>query len=148
MVMIAAVLLYNVGTIRSHSFALWAGRYAKLTDWLVANDALRGYSDYDTAYVVQFESNEKALISPTLFHPTFCDRWPEYTKVVRSSGNVCYIIDGRTYPGLVELFERNLTGLSQQYKKDRIGDFTVYRGIAPEVHPEETTIGMPSRERQ
>lgn len=145
-IIIIPLLIINVFTIVSQRSVFWADRYTKLTDWLLTNNAVRGYSDYDTAYSAQFISGERVLLSPTLFHPTFSDRWPEDTKKVRSAADVCYIIDGKTYPEVVIKFEDNLTRLRQSYKKEQIGDFTVYRGISPDLHPEDIVIGM-SRER-
>lgn len=140
--MMAILIFCNVETITRAPSVFVVRRYAKLTEWLIRNDATRGYSDYDTAYIVQFESREKVLISPTLFHPTFCDRWPENTKVIRGADDVCYIIDERQYPHIIEPLEKNLSGLRQQYRKDIIGDFTVYRKISRTLEPKEIMIGI------
>ncbi|MBU1807934.1 MAG: hypothetical protein KJ661_00055 [Candidatus Omnitrophica bacterium] len=140
--MIAALIFCNMGTITRASSVFAAARYTKLTDWLIMNNVTRGYSDYDTAYIVQFESKEKVLVSPTLFDPTFCDRWPENTKMIRGADDVCYIIDGRQYPHIIEPFEKNLSGFGQRYRKDIIGDFTVYRKISHTLEPKDVMSGI------
>ena len=134
-----------MGTITRASSVFAAARYTKLIDWLIINNVTRGYSDYDTAYIVQFESKEKVLVSPTLFDPTFCDRWPENTKMIRGADDVCYIIDGRQYPRIIEPFEKNLSGFSQRYRKDIIGDFTVYRKISRALEPKDVMRGITAR---
>ncbi len=133
---IAAVFLYyNVSTVKASASLPDSGRYAHLADWLVKNNALYGYSDYDTAYITDFDTLEKATISPTLFHPTFADRWPDKTKEVRNSQNVCYIIDRKRYTGLIKAFENNLAALGLPVNAHQVDGFAVYRDIPGNVRP-------------
>jgi hypothetical protein len=141
----STMIIFNVITVINRPPVLCLERYAKLAGWLSASNALRGYSDYDTAYITQFESREKAGISPTLFHPTFCDRFPEETKMVRNSDDLCYIIDGAHYPHAAGSFEKSLDRLGLRYDKDMIGDFTIYRGIPREFEPKDMIRQMSKR---
>lgn len=137
MLLVGSLLYYNISTVRSSYDAYNPGRYIRLTDWLVKNGQMRGYSDYDTAYIAEIESLGKVTLSPTLYHPTFSDRWPDETKVVRGSDNVCYIIDGRRALGAIDTFEDNLARLGLPFVKDKVDVFTVYCGIPGAIRPED-----------
>lgn len=142
---ITAILLYNVSAITRMDTPFRAIRYNVLADWLVKNNITKGYSDYETAYVGQFLSGERALISPTLFHPTFADRWPDQTRSVRGAEDACYIIDTKLYPAFVRIFENSLSAKGQKYRKDHIGDFAIYRGIPATSKPESIDVGVSAK---
>ena len=99
-----------------------------------------GFSDYYTGYIAQFETKEKSIISPTLFHPTFCDRWPENTKRVRDARETFYIIDESACPEVALTLEKKCKERGITYKKENVKGFGVYYGFSSKIYPEELSL--------
>jgi hypothetical protein len=111
--------------------------YGELARWLDSKDIRYGYSDYWTAFPVMFESNEKVIISPTLFKPAHDDRYPAYTQAVRDAKEQAFIIDRSMYPLAVAEMERYLAYSGISYKKDRVRDFIIFHHLGRMVYPDE-----------
>jgi len=138
--LISAVLLYNCYTIARAFPDKNANRFSALADYLVAKGLHYGFSDYYTGYMAQFETKEKSVISPTLFHPTLCDRWPEDTKQVRNAREVFYVVDKREYPEAALALERKCKERGITYKKEDIKGFEAYYDFSSKIYPEELTV--------
>jgi hypothetical protein len=140
-VLLAALLVENAIGINSLFMNKEVHHYKELTDHLASKNIRYGYSDYWLAYPVIFESGEKIIISPTLFHPTFDDRRPEYTKEVEMSGETAFIIDRVQYPDLSDRIESQLKEKGIGYSKDEFLEFTTYYGFSKKVSPGEFKLG-------
>jgi len=135
--LISIVILYNCYTIVCHFPDKNANRYSALADFLVSKRLHYGFSDYYTGYIAQFETKEKSIISPTLFHPTFCDRWPEDTKQVRNAHDTFYVIDKCEYPEAVLALEEKCKERGMIYKKEDVKGLEVYYDFSSKIYPEE-----------
>lgn len=144
-VLLAAIALFNLSDI-GYSFSEKTGPdYARLMRWLEKNNVRYGYSDYDTAYCVTFASNEKILVSPTVFDDkAFSERYPAYTKKVRETGSAVYIIQTGRFPEYVPMIHKRLKELGVRFKKDIVDGFIVYHGLSRNVYPEELGMPIPS----
>jgi hypothetical protein len=114
--------------------------YPELAKWLLSKKLFYGYSDYWTAYPVVFEANEQVLISPTLFHPTFSDRRPEYTAKIREAMSVVYILPLDMYPEEITKIEKRFKMLNISYKKDMFKEFIIYYNFSRKIYPEELNL--------
>jgi len=130
------VLLYNICT-TAYSFShIKVMHYPELAKWLLSRDMRYGYSDSRISYAVEFDTSEKILISPTIFHPDFSDRWPEETSRVRAAENTIYILN-RNFPEALAKVQKRFRQLSVAYKKDVVEEFVVYHDLSRRVYPEE-----------
>lgn len=125
LILLGAMLFYN-GYSNVHAFLnKKVYHFPELAKWLESKKFLYGYSDWRIAYPVIFESNEKVLISPTLFHPTFSDRRPEYTMKVRNVQDTVFILHrDRNFQAIIDI-EKRLSELNVSYKKDIFKEFNV-----------------------
>ena len=112
----------------------------RLSDRLIEKNITYAYSDYGTAYKVISESNEKVLVSPTLLHPTFHDRRPEYTAKVRSADENGYIVNTNIALNAAEQMESSLRSLGVSFQKERLYDYVIYYDISSRVYPEELNL--------
>lgn len=140
LILVAALLLNN-------GYALWQAlsstkipAYPQLTRWLLSKRMYYGYSDFWVAYPVMFESQEKIVMSPTLFHPTFSDCWPQDTKKVRNETNVVFVINSACYPKAMSLIDESLRRLRISYQKDFLREFVIYSNFSPKVYPEDLNL--------
>ena len=118
--------------------------YHEFAAWLTQKGIQRAYADPWTAYCVQFESNERVLLSPTLTHPVFYDRWPQQTGLVRNAPQTVFIVDEKSYPEMAATLENNLSKLRVSYRKEIFRGFAVYAGLSRKLYPEELTgFGSP-----
>ncbi|MCX5667896.1 MAG: glycosyltransferase family 39 protein [Candidatus Omnitrophica bacterium] len=138
--LLSAVILYNCCTIARSFPDRNANRYTALAGRLVAKGLHYGFSDYYTGYITQFETKEKIAISPTLFHPTFCDRWPAETKRIRSAREVFYVIDKHRYPEAALALEEKCEERGISYKKEDIEGFGLYYDFSSKIYPEDLPI--------
>jgi len=138
--LLSAVLLYNSYTIARAFPDKNENRYSALADYLVAKGLRYGFSDFFTGYAAQFETKEKSIISPTLFHPTFSDHWPEETKLVRNAHEVFYVIDKHDFPGAALALEEKCKERGIAYKKENVKGFGVYYDFSSKIYPEELFI--------
>jgi hypothetical protein len=113
----------------------------ELTAFLDAHAIDRGYSDYWIAYPTIFQSRERILLSPTLLHPTFYDRHPEYTEEVRRSPRAAFVVDRKRLPCVGPELERLLKAKGVSYEKVEIKDLSVYYDFSRPVYPEEFALG-------
>lgn len=143
---LSMVILYNCYTIARSSPDKNANRYAALSGYLAAKGLHYGFSDYYTGYIAQFETKEKSIISPTLFHPAFCDRWPEETKRVRSAHDFFYAIDKHEYPEAALVLEKKCKEKGISYKKEDIEGFGIYYGFSSKIYPEEMSFKKSTEE--
>jgi hypothetical protein len=111
-----------------------------LKEYLLSQDIHYGFSDYHTAYALIFDSEEKLLISPTLYHPTHDDRRPAYTREARRARNFAYILDGEHYPESLRVMEEKLEQQHIHFTKIMIGSFSVYHSLSRSIYPEELTL--------
>ncbi|HPM42235.1 MAG TPA: hypothetical protein PLV52_00160, partial [Candidatus Omnitrophota bacterium] len=114
--------------------------YSKVSDWLGSNGIAWAFSDYDSAYAIVFDSKERIMASPTLFHPKFADRRPEYTEKVRGSGDFAYIINKDRYPESAPAVAKKLKSLGVDFRVKTIEDFCVYYVLSKRVYPEELSL--------
>ena len=90
--------------------------------------------------MAQFETKEKSIISPTLFHPTFCDRWPEETKRVRGAHDIFYVIDKHTDTEAALALEEKCKERGITYKKEDVKGFGIYYDFSSKIYPEEIRL--------
>jgi hypothetical protein len=109
-------------------------------EYLLSQNIRYGFSDYHTAYTLIFDSEEKLLISPTLYHPTFDDRRPEYTHEVRNARDYAYIIHGEYYPRSLQVIERQFAQQHIHFKRIKIGEFTIYHALSRSIYPEDLML--------
>jgi len=138
--LLLAVLLGNVCGNAFDFIHRRTPHYAGLVKWMLSRNYLYGYAGYWTSYPVIFESGERILVSPTLLHPTFSDRMPEYTAKVRNATGAVYIIGENDGPGLALRLEGRLKKMNIKYKKDVFEEFSVYSEISRKVYPEEIAL--------
>jgi hypothetical protein len=119
-------------------------RYADLASWLARNQFYYGYSDYLTAYPVIFHSNERVIMSPTLYNSSFYERYPEYTRQVSRSKSAVYVIDMKQYPALSAQTELRFSRLGIRYRKQGFDRFAVYHDLSRVPGPQELNIQDPS----
>ena len=86
-----------------------------------------------------FESLKKITMSPTLFHPTFSDRWPQQTAEVRKQDAV-FVIDTWRRPQAASRLERSLKELGVSYEKKAVEEFFVYGDFSRRLLPEELDL--------
>ena len=111
-----------------------------LKEYLLSQDIRYGFSDYHTAFTLIFDSKEKLLISPTLYHPTFDDRRPQYTHEVRNAREFAYILWGAQYPLSLQVIEEKFSQQRIHFKTIKIGEFTVYHALSRPIYPEELML--------
>jgi len=114
--------------------------YKALTSWLQAEGVVHGYSDFETAYPVVFGSLQKITMTPTLFHSTFSDRWPQQTAEVRKHDDAVFVVDTLQRPQAAARIERSLGELGVSYKKAAVEEFFVYKDLSRRVLPEELDV--------
>ena len=136
-VILSVILTGNCLSIRQAWSVDRAPRYAELSSWLAQRKYAFGFSDYLTAFPVVFYSQERVMLSPTIFHPSFYDRYPEYTERVRRARDPVYIIDTQYYPSAARQIELGFAGLGVGYRKDGFDRFAVYYGLSRFVDPRE-----------
>lgn len=142
LVLLCAMLCYNAYGNTYGYLNREVHHYPELAKRLMSKNLLYGYSDYWTAYPVIFESNEKVLLSPTLFHPTFSDRRPEYTVKVRDAKNIAFILDRNThYQAIIEI-EKQLKNLHINYVKDTFKEFVIYYNFSQPIYPEKLNLDI------
>jgi hypothetical protein len=139
-IILAGMLISNAVSIHKAWSKDQSPRYADLASWLAQRKYNFGFTDYLTAFPVIFYSNERVILSPTIFHPTFDDRYPEYTREVRRVRDPVYIIDTQEYPSVADQIELRLPQLGVQYQKDQFDRFAVYHGLSREVYPQELNV--------
>lgn len=136
--LVAGLLLLSNGchlwkfTSRQHGLA-----YKTLSSWMLNRGCFYGYADAWIAYPVMFESREKILLSPTLFHPTFEDRWPGDTALIREKQRAVFVINKSRNLGVEPLIEERLKKLGVSYEKDTVEEFVVFGNFSRKVLPEE-----------
>jgi hypothetical protein len=114
--------------------------YKELADYLLSNNLTRGYSDEWIAYPVIFHSEERVIISPTLFHPTFGDRRPEYTRIVRDAQSPILVLDRNKNAANVPRVESELARLDVSFKKKGLYEFFVFWDLSRKIYPEELVL--------
>jgi hypothetical protein len=113
-----------------------ASELPQLKAFLESEGMDRGFSDLDTAYNLILISREELIISPTLYHPSFYDRWPEYTRAVRSSEQPVVIIDTRRFREAASIIEDRFAAIGVTCRKTAVGRFVVYHAPSRRVVPE------------
>ncbi len=138
-VILAVALGYNVYSIGDRKLNHPAPHYTQLAGWLEKHGCRDGFSDYEVAYSVIMASNERVLVSPTIFS-LFFERRPEYTAEVRRARNVVYILPRGKYPKADGAIGPKLDELGITYKKDEVYEFTVYHGLSRKILPEQLAL--------
>jgi hypothetical protein len=138
--LLTALLAYNCYTIAYSFPSKGANRYYALAEKLVSAGLRYGFSDYETAYIAQFATKEKSVISPTLFHPTFSDRWPADTKLARNSPEAFYVIDKYQYPEAAWIMDAVCKKRGIRFTKEDVGGFEIYYGLSSKLYPEELLL--------
>ncbi len=137
---LAVILVTNGMSIHNAWATAKLPGYADLTSWLMEKKYNLGFTDYSTAYPVVLYSNEKILLSPTIFGTAFSERYPAYTQQVRNAANPVYIIDTQEYPLVVAKMERRLPELGVNYRKNQWDRFVVYHDLSRKVYPQELKL--------
>ncbi len=144
LILLAALVLNN-------SFDLWQSLsrrylpgYKALSSWLRSQGVSYGYSGYDTSCQVMFETQRKIVMSPTLFHLSLKDRWPQQTAEIRKKDAV-FVINSRQVPHAESLLDRGLKELGVSYVKNAVEEYLVYGDFSRRVFPEEVdfSVGQP-----
>ena len=113
---------------------------AALMDFLEANGAERGYTNYWVAYPLAFLSEEQLIFVPRLpYHTDFRytprdDRYAPYDEAVAGSPSVAYITT--SHPGLDARLRTAFAGLGVAYREQRIGDYQVFYALSSPIRPE------------
>jgi hypothetical protein len=87
-----------------------------------------------------FDSKEEIVISPTLYHPTFSDRYPEFTETVRAAPSAAFIVDDSRDSCAGPELEKGLARLGVRFKKSAAAEFRVYSDFSRKVFPEELSL--------
>jgi hypothetical protein len=114
--------------------------YATLSKWLKARQFLYGYSDYYTAYSVNFDSKEEITLSPTLYRKDFDDRWPDLTRKVRNMNETVIIVYNGEWPQSAVHVESALGKCNVKYTKSVAGDFVIFSGFSRKILPENLDL--------
>lgn len=136
-VILASVVCVNILTVVNTLRTKPAYDIDGLAAHLEATGLKYAFSDYQTAYLATFLTKEKVIVSPTLIHVDFEDRYPEYTREVRNSPEPAFIINTVRFPGGDELAQARLNKLDIGFEKDSFGGFTILRRLSRRVYPEE-----------
>ncbi|HOW42484.1 MAG TPA: hypothetical protein P5110_03185 [Candidatus Omnitrophota bacterium] len=126
----------NMYSIAYPSRTVDASAWKELVAWLESRGFDRGYSDYWAGYPVVFASREKVIISPTLFHPDNSDRYPDYTRQVRSAQAVFLLVDTRLYPRAKQQIEERLQALKIAFGFFQIRRFALFYDFSQPVTPQ------------
>lgn len=121
--------------------ALWRDHrvdYGEAGRWLEAHGARAGYADWMIAYAVTFATAERVVVSPTLFHRDFSDRWPAWTAQVRRDPRSVFILSRD--PALLYAVEKRLRRLGVSYRKKVFDDLVIYYDCSRQVFPEELQL--------
>ncbi len=158
--LISFVLVYNLGatfqarTFKPPGFTTQFDQVAQinqsytneLLDFLKKENIRAGYSNYWVSYPVNFLSGEEIIFSPRLpYHLDFRyterdDRYPAYTELVRSAGEVAYITT--RHPPLDSYLREQFAAKGISWMEKSIGDYTVYYALSAPVTPEEIGLGV------
>lgn len=144
----AAAALALAALLAPHAYSLGAGlarpdkmSVREVNALLRARGVAGAYSDYWAAYSLMFDSREEIPVSPTLFHPTFDDRYPPYTESVRKAGKAALVVSRDLNPCAPAAIERALEAQGVRYGKTEVNEFVVYDGFSRRVFPEELDLG-------
>jgi Dolichyl-phosphate-mannose-protein mannosyltransferase len=138
-VFIALIAISGAVSIRKGLAERKMPAYPEFAAWLTQKGIHQAYADPWTAYCVQLESHERVLLSPTLTHPAFYDRWPSQTELVRKAAETVFIVNEKSYPEITGTLEKNLRKLQISYRKESFREFAVYVDFSRKVYPEELT---------
>lgn len=106
----------------------------EVMDFLKQQGELRGYSNYWVTYPLAFLSGEEILFSPRLpYHPDLRytlrdDRYPEYTRRVKSAERVAFITT--LNPPLDQQLRAGFRALNIEWQETKIGDFHIYYNLS------------------
>lgn len=76
------------------------------------------------------------IISPALYHPSFYDRRPDYTRTVRRAEQPVIIIDTMRFREAANIIEDRLEAIAVICRKTVVGRFVVYYDFPRRVLPE------------
>jgi 4-amino-4-deoxy-L-arabinose transferase-like glycosyltransferase len=116
----------------------------QLIDFLKQNGEHYGYSNYWTAYPIDFLSNEEIVLIPKLpYHADFRytsrdDRYPPYDSLVEQSKNVAYIT--AHFPELDDRIRQALRTYGITWKEQVIGDYRVFYHLSTPLRPDQINL--------
>ncbi|MCU0561215.1 MAG: hypothetical protein MUD16_13605 [Desulfobacterales bacterium] len=137
---LALLVLFNTADALQQSNSRQASELPQLKAFLESEGMDRGFSDLDTAYNLILRSREELIISPTLYHPSFYDRWPEYTRAVRSAERPVVIIDTGRFREAASVIEDRFAAIGVSFRKTAVGRFVVYHDPSRRVAPEHLRL--------
>ena len=106
--------------------------YCQLIYFLNQKNIKCGYSDYDTAYIIVALSDERIILSPTLFTSKY-ERYPLYTLLVNRSLHPCYIFRYPKYKEELIQFKHYLKTQNISYKEKKVGQFVVVYSLSKKI---------------
>jgi 4-amino-4-deoxy-L-arabinose transferase-like glycosyltransferase len=119
-------------------------RDQELIDFLLANDEMRGYTNYWVQTPIAFLSGERIISAARLpYHLALDytprdDRYPPFTQAVREAPRAFYITVN--HPQLDELIRDRLAGLGVAFQEHDIGNYHVFYALSRKVEPEELGV--------
>jgi len=134
---LAAVICVNISTVVNTLARKPLNDIDELAAHLERTGLKYAFSDYETAYLVTFLTKEAVVVSPTLNHADFFDRYPEYTRQVRSGSEPAFIINAVLAPSQAGSALGRLRELNVGFQKDSVGGFLVLSRLSRKVYPEE-----------
>ena len=143
-IILAAAVCFNIFTVLRESGKKELYDIYGLAAGLEKTGLKYAFSDYGTAYLVTFLTKEKIIVSPTLFHADFYDRYPPYTRSARNSPDTAFIINAVTFPGQAELAQARLKELNIRFTRESLGGFVVFSRLSRRVYPEELGLRGPT----
>lgn len=159
-ILLAFLLVFHAwGTLRSarenppgittqFDSSTWADRSydAALISFLHDQGETRGYTTYWVSYPLAFLSRETLIFAPLLpYHLDLRytprdDRYPPYKEAVGRSDRAAFI--SARNPALEEVLRRGFDRLGLVWHEQRIGNYTVFYGLARRVDPSELGLGV------
>jgi hypothetical protein len=118
----------------------------QLVSFLLAQGETVGYTNYWTAYPIDFLSREQIILIPRLpYHPDFRytardDRYTPYDTVVLHSFTAAYITT--RLPALNDRLRTAFTARAVTWKEATIGDYQVFYHLSRLIRPAELNLGI------
>lgn len=115
------------------NFRLHADFWKPLLAGIRELDIRRGYTDFSTAYKINFATKEEVIFSPALSPGS--ERYPPYTDLVDQAISPAYILPGRE--GKVAAFEGYLKKSGISFQKRSVAGHVIYTSLSLPLRPRE-----------
>ena len=116
-ILLAAMLSMHGYSISGKVCVEKAPHYSELANFLLSNQMTRGYSDFLDGLSSHLPLAGAGHLLSHAFHPTFDERRPEYTRLVREAQAPVLVLDRRVNAAAIPLLESELARLNVSCKK-------------------------------